>query len=151
VALYFENSIQKQDWPLLASAAADVDRVEQAGAKLIVESRRGVSVDWRGPVMVDGRLWPFASDTAVLLARGMHTIEPAAKRPPLRVLKFNGELQSASVTPDSVEFAYHSEARAMAKLDHAIQKLEIDGLQVKPEMAGDVLILPRGQHLVNVN
>jgi hypothetical protein len=93
VALYFENSILREDWPLLASAAADVDRVEQAGAKLVVESQRGVSVDWRGGATVDGRLWPFASETAVLLPRGMHAIEPSPQSAPLRVVDFNGARQ----------------------------------------------------------
>ncbi|HUA86590.1 MAG TPA: hypothetical protein VMB85_22180 [Bryobacteraceae bacterium] len=151
VALYFENSIQRQDWPLLASAASDVDRVEQTGSKLVVESHRGVSVDWRGAATVDGQLWPFASGTGVLLPSGMHAIEPSPKSSPLRVLDFNGDLSAASVVAGGIEFAYQSETRAMAKLDHPVKKLEIDGVEVKPEMAGEVLILPRGQHLVDLN
>jgi hypothetical protein len=151
VALYFENSILRQDWPLLASAAAEVDRVEQTGSKLVIESRRGVAVDWRGPATVDGRAWPFANDSAILLPNGMHAIEPSPKKSALRVLEFNGDLKSASVTAEGIEFAYQSEARAMARLEHPIKKLEIDGVEVKPEMSGDVLILPRGQHLVDVN
>ena len=75
VALYFENSIAKQDWPLLASAASTVDRVEQAGGKLVVDSLRGAGIPWKGPAMVDGRQWPFANDTTVWLPRGMHAIE----------------------------------------------------------------------------
>ena len=151
VALYFENSILKQDWPLLASAAAEVDRAEQTGSKLVVESKRGVTVDWRGGVTVDGRVWPFATETTVLLPAGMHAVEPSPKKAPLRVVEFNGDLRSANVTSEGVEFSYQSETRAMAKLDHPIKKLEIDGVQVKPEIAGEVLILPRGQHLVDLN
>ena len=39
VALYFENSILTPDLPLLASAAANVDKAEQSGSRLVVESR----------------------------------------------------------------------------------------------------------------
>ncbi|HLH41267.1 MAG TPA: hypothetical protein VKX39_19115 [Bryobacteraceae bacterium] len=151
VALYFENSIPRRDWPLLASAAADVDRMERNGSKVIVESRLGVSVDWRGPAMVDGKLWPFAGDDAVLLPRGLHAIEPSLERPPLRIVDFNGDLTAARATADGVEFAYQSETRAMAKPERAIRRLEIDGMEAKPQMAGEILMLPRGQHLVNLN
>ena len=49
-----------------------------------------------------------------------------------------------------IEFAYQSSARAMARLEHPPRKLEIDGAEQKPEFAGEVLMLPRGQHLVTV-
>ncbi len=150
VALYFENSIAKQDWPLLASAASTVDRVEKVGGKLVVESLRGAGIPWHGPAMVDGRLWPFANDSTVWLPRGMHAIEAAEKQPPNRLLDFNGDLRSASAIAGGIEFAYQSSARAMARLERAPRKLEIDGAESKPEFAGEILILPRGQHLVTV-
>ena len=150
VALYFENSILRQDWGLLASSASTVDRVERSGKKLVVESRQGAAIDWQGPAKVDGGLWPVANDAEVLVPRGAHAIEPAAGRPPLRMLDFTGELKSAAVIPDGIEFAYQSSARAMAKLERAPQRVEIDGVVVRPQIAGSVLILPRGQHLVTV-
>ena len=150
VALYFENSIAKQDWPLLASAASTVNRVEKVGGKLVVDSLRGAGIPWHGPAMVDGRLWPFANDSTVWLPRGMHAIEAAEKQPPNRLLDFNGDLRSASAIAGGIEFAYQSSARAMARLERAPRKLEIDGAESKPEFAGAVLILPRGQHLVTI-
>ncbi len=150
VALYFENSIAKQDWPLLASAASTVDRAEQVGGKLVVASLRGAGIPWTGAAMVDGKLWPFANDTTVWLPRGMHAIERAAKQPPNRLLDFNGDMKSAAVIADGIEFAYQSSARAMARLERVPRKLEIDGAEQKPEFAGGVLMLPRGQHLVTV-
>jgi hypothetical protein len=66
------------------------------------------------------------------------------------MLDFNGELKSAKVISDGLEFAYQSSARAMATLERAPGKVEIDGAEVKPEFAGNVLILPRGQHLVTL-
>ena len=56
----------------------------------------------------------------------------------------------AGITPDGIEFAYQSSARAMALLERAPARLEIDGVQHAPDMAGNVLLLPRGQHLVSL-
>jgi len=156
VALYSENSIANPDLALLASAASTVDRAEQAGGKLVIESRRGVSVKWAGSALVDGRLWPvvngsnLSNGSAILLPRGMHAIEPSAKAPALRLIDFNGELQSAAALEDGIEFAYRSSSRAMAQLERAPRKVEIDGVEAHPQMAGGVLLLPRGQHLVTI-
>jgi hypothetical protein len=57
----------------------------------------------------------------------------------------------AAVTPQGIEFAYQSTARAMALLEHAPAKLEIDGVEHIPDMDGNVLLLPRGQHLVRLS
>ena len=155
VALYFENSIARVDWPLLASAASTVTRAERSGPKLIVDSLRGAGVPWKGAAAVDGKPWPFADDTTVWLPAGMHAIEPAfpagnsdAKPPAMRVLDFNGRLKSAGESASGIEFAYQSNARAMALLDRAPARMELDGAETPPKMAGNVLILPRGQHVV---
>src|SRR6202022_2857687 len=58
VALYFENSILSPDLPLLSSAAANVDKAEQEGSRLTVDSRYGVGIPWQGPALGNGRLWP---------------------------------------------------------------------------------------------
>jgi hypothetical protein len=151
VALYFEYSISRHDLPLLASSAAAVERAGQVNGKLAVESRRGVGVPWIGPALVDGKPWPFASGTTVWLPKGPHAIEPAPQAPPMRVLDFNGDLKMAEATPTGIEFAYQSSARAMAVLERQPGKLEIDGVEQAPNMLGDVLILPRGQHFVTLS
>ena len=150
VALYFENSILAPDLPLLAASASTVDRLETAGVKLVVDSLRGTGIAWQGPALVDGKPWPVASDTTVWLPRGTHSVEHAAQQPSLRLLDFNGELKSAGVVPGGVEFAYQSGARAMVMLDRTPGRLEIDGAEAQPQMAGKVLILPRGQHVVTL-
>jgi hypothetical protein len=150
VALYFENSILSPDLALLSAAASQVDRAETVGGKLVVESRRGAGIPWRGPALVDGKPWPVLNEKTLWLPRGPHSIEAAQKATALRMLDFNGELKSAKVNTDALEFAYQSSARAMATLEQAPRKVEIDGAEVKPEMIGNVLILPRGQHLVTL-
>jgi hypothetical protein len=79
-------------------------------------------------------------------------IEPAdpAQSPSVRVLDFNGDLKMAEVIPQGIEFAYQSSARALALLEHAPSKLEVDGVESVPVMSGNVLVLPRGQHFVTL-
>ena len=148
VALYFENSILRQDWKLLSSAAATVDRVEQTGGKLVIDSRRGAGVPWKGAALVDGKVWPFADDSTVWLPKGAHVVEMSPKAPAARVVAFNGELKSASVVTGGIEFAYQSGARALARMDRLPRRVEIDGVESKVETIGDVVVLPRGQHVV---
>jgi hypothetical protein len=38
----------------------------------------------------------------------------------------------------------------MARLDRAAKRIEIDGAEWHPQIAGEVLLLPRGQHLVTI-
>jgi hypothetical protein len=151
VALYFEYSISRHDLPLLSSAAAGVGNASLTNGKLTVESPRGVGVSWRGPALVDGKPWPFASAATVWLPRGSHTIETAPELPRLRVLDFNGDVIMAATTATGIEFAYQSSARAMAVLDHPPATLEIDGVNQAPQLLGNVLFLPRGQHLVTMS
>jgi len=151
VALYFENSISRVDWPLLSSASSTVERAEGTGTKLVVESSRGALVQWHGSARVDGKLWPVSDGTAIRLPPGSHSIEPATEQPGVRLLDFNGELKSARALADGIEFAYQSNSRALVRLANPPRRMEIDGAENRPRMAGDVLILPRGQHLVVVS
>ena len=150
VALYFENSILPSDWNLLGAASAAVDRAEQAGSKLTIQSRRETGVTWPGPALVDGKLWPVTDGSTVWLPLGTHSVEPSPDLPPLRITAFNGELKSAAASASGVEFAYRSSARALASLDRIPARVEIDGIQVQPQFEGQVLLLPRGQHLVTL-
>ena len=148
VALYFENSILPPDWALLGASGTAVDRSEQTGSKLTIQSRRGIGVSWQGPSLVNGKLWPVSDGSTVWLPAGAHSIEPSPDLPSLRITAFNGELKSAASTPSGIEFAYRSSARALASLDRIPSRVEIDGVTVQPQFEGQVLILPRGQHLV---
>ncbi len=155
VALYFENSILPQDWPHIASAGAAVSRVERSGGVLVIESPHGAGVRWKGAARVDGRLWPAADEETVWLPPGAHSIQSASEQPPVRLLDFNGELNSASVARNRLEFAYQSASRAIAILDQPPVRQEIDGAPapldaIATDRGRYVILLPRGQHLVSL-
>jgi hypothetical protein len=151
VALYFENSIAPVDLPLLASAAAIVERAESEDGKLTVESHRGVGVAWTGPALVDGRPWPVRSETTLWLPPGVHGLEASLTDPALHLTDLNAELRSASAIPGGLEFAYQSSARALAVFDRPITSVEIDGEPMEGTLGSKLLNLPRGQHIVTVS
>jgi hypothetical protein len=152
VALYFENSLVPADLKLLPSAAATVTRIENIGPKLLVESAAGVGVPWKGPAIVDGQPWPATDGETLWLPAGTHAVSAAAPRSGPNVTDLNADLKAArAVGANGLEFSYQSGARAIAILDRAPQRVEIDGVAGAPAMAGPrTLLLPRGQHIVKV-
>jgi len=149
VALYFENSILTPDLAFLPAAAANVDKIDIAGGKLIVQSKAGVGIPWSGPATVNGKLWPVRSEQTLWLPPGACAIAAAPKDAPLRVLDFNGLVRSATVTGKGVELAYENSSRAIAVLNARPTRVEVDGVALA-DVAGTVLTLPRGQHLVSI-
>ena len=152
VALYFENSILSPDLALLPASAAVVSRAETVGGKLMVDSPHGVALRWPGSAMVDGLPWPVENGALIFLPAGAHSVEAGAASGGLQVTYFNGELTSAqAVGPGLVELSYRSSARAFAMLNRKPARVEIDGADTAPDLAGaNTLMLPRGQHLVTI-
>jgi hypothetical protein len=137
--------------PLLPAAAASVSRVERSGEKVTLDSPRGVGVPWTGAAMVDGKPWPVVSDSTVWLARGAHSIQPSTVKVALRLIDLNAELRDALVTPSGLVFTYQSNARALATFDQLPSKIEIDGMAATPQVSGNTMMLPSGQHTVIVS
>jgi hypothetical protein len=151
VALYFENSLLPPDLKLLPSAAAAVSRIETMGTKTIVESATGVGIPWKGPALVDGQAWAAVDADTVWLPAGAHSVEAATKPLKLHLVRLNGDLKAARMAGGVMEFSYQSSARAIAILDAAPRRMQIDGVEEVPQFAGPVtILLPRGQHVVTM-
>lgn len=155
VALYFESSILKPDWPLLAYAAANAEKLKLEPGRAHIKTQRGVGLRWEGPAKVNGGAWPAYHDGWLWLPPGEHTIEPSEAAPPLRLVEFNGELKSALVTGDGLIFSYECKSRALAAFSKPVKRLEIDHRPVEPKLwvfeETWILVLPPGQHLVSVS
>ena len=147
VALYFENSIEKQDLSLLP-VAANTAKVQAEGIDgLEVETSEPTRVAWQGPVEVDGKPWPLQSHDFVLVPCGRHRLTTGFQQPAVAVSDFNGEVQSASQGGQSTELAYSSRSRAIAVLGSPVSAIEVDGREypVSPSV-----LLPPGQHVVTL-
>ena len=152
VALYFENSLLPPDLQLLPAAAASVSRIEHMGPKTVIDSSGGAGIAWKGGAKVDGQIWPAQDDDTLWLPAGPHAVEPAPRPAGPRLLHLNGDLKAARVVDaQTLEFTYQSASRAIAILSRAPVKLQIDGVDETPKLAGPVtLLLPRGQHVVTL-
>ncbi len=150
VALYFENSLMKEDLPFLPSAASSVTRFEQSGNQLKIDSKRGVGVPWTGPALVDGHIWPVGNADTVWLPPGPHTVEPGKQPAAAHLVDLNATLKAASANADGFEFAYDSNSRALARFDRLPKSMQIDGAQSTPVFVDSTLVLPRGQHIVTL-
>jgi hypothetical protein len=145
VALYFENSIEKQDLKLLPAAASTAQVSSTGVDELEIEASEPTRVAWQGPVDVDGKPWPLQSRTFVLAPCGRHRLNTGVQQPGIRIADFNGELESASAGSHSVELAYNSRSRAIAVLAAPVSEIEVDGQKYPVSLS---VLLPAGQHVV---
>jgi hypothetical protein len=149
VALYFENSLEKQDLTLLPAAATTATAAAPAPGQLQVEAPEPTRVAWQGPVSLDGKLWPFQSDRFVIAPSGKHTLAPAAGHPAVTISDFNGDIRSAAANPAGIDLAYASRSRAVALLGSPVSAIEVDGSpfwKAGSQNPASVL-LPSGQHV----
>ncbi len=145
VALYFENSIEKQDLRLLPAAASTANVQAMGIDELDVVASEPTRVAWQGPVEMDGKTWPLQSRNFVLTPCGKHRLTPGVEQPAVTITDFNGQVQSAMVANHSVELAYTNRSRAIAVLASPVSAIELDG---QPYPVSTSVLLPAGQHLV---
>ncbi|MBY0502642.1 MAG: hypothetical protein K2X03_01950 [Bryobacteraceae bacterium] len=148
VALYFERSILPPDYPLLASASA-VKPKRLGGNRF--EAERPFGLAHSGALTVNGEPWPVTDGEIAWLPAGKLAIAPATRLPEFRLLDLNAELLAASARRDGIDFAYRSNARALAQFSAPLTGLEIDGQPVTPtwiDQPKGVIALPAGQHRV---
>lgn len=151
VALYFENSIGKQDLPLLPAAAstAHISAAENGGFE--ITSRDLTRVDYHSPAAVDGRVWPVQGGNWVLLPSGTHRLT-SGTLPAVALADFNGDLRSGFARPNSSAVSYISKTRAIAVLGSPVASIKVDGVPfAEAEPAGKAILLPAGEHLVEFN
>ena len=80
VALYFENSLEKQDLALLPVSATTAHVYEEKGGAQDVNAAECARIAWHGLADVDGKAWPVQNDQAVLMPIGKHRLTLGSKR-----------------------------------------------------------------------
>lgn len=149
VALYFENSLERQDLRLIPAAATTAKFSKESGGVFKVEAAEDTRIAWSGPVTLDGKPWPVENGKSVLTPAGKHTLEATATRPAVSIADFNGEIRTAAAASDRADLSYTSRSRAVAVLGSPASSIELDGSPFsKNAAAGASILLPAGQHLV---
>ncbi|MBV8068607.1 MAG: hypothetical protein JO270_01780 [Acidobacteriaceae bacterium] len=152
VALYVENSLEKQDLGLLPVAASLARMQQTSDGAIEIESPGQVRVLSNGLANVDGKPWPVQSSDSILVPFGQHTLTPAAAKPAVTIIDFNGEVRSAVVSNNETDIAYVSGSRAIAVLERPVSLIEVDGEIYRKSEAAQIsqsIILPSGQHVVS--
>jgi hypothetical protein len=151
VAIYFENSIEKQDLALLPSAATAATVTGGANGELDITAADATRIVWQGPALLDGRTWPLQSTRFILAPAGKHRLSPGTVAPPVTIADFNGSIRSAFVSTNSVTVAYTSASRAIATLGSPASSIDVDG---SPFWKADGphtqswFLFPSGQHVL---
>ncbi|MDQ2711227.1 MAG: hypothetical protein M3Y24_03145 [Acidobacteriota bacterium] len=149
VALYFENSLEKQDLSLLPASAATA-RIEEKGPDAMdVSATEATRIAWQGPAEIDGKTWPIQDNESVLAPAGKHRLSTGTAKPTLIIRDFNGEVRSALAGKGRVDIAYESRTRAIALLGTPVSAIDIDGEPFKKTTSGESVLLPSGQHVVS--
>jgi hypothetical protein len=151
VALYFENSLEKQDLELLPAAATPARVLKSSIDEMEIDGPGASRILWQGPAELDGKPWPVRNASFVLAPRGRHRLGVGTTAPAIELADFNGTIQSVVSGADRVELAYAQRNRAIAILATAVSKIEVDGAPYPvPDalQAGASILLPGGQHIV---
>lgn len=154
VALYFENSIPVQDWPLLGAALAQPKSIRRESGRTIIDSPTPIGLRWQGPASVNGSLWPVTAGGVLWLPPGRSVVEPSSQEAPVRILDLNAALRSAAVRGTGLEFSYEAPSRALVRLNRMPVQILLDGVPTEPKVwvfdEDWILVLPKGQHLVSL-
>jgi hypothetical protein len=131
----------------------------------LVESKEAIILNapglWQN-YQVNGRIWPGWGESSVFMPAGKYRISPIERRFQLmdksaldiRLLRFSGDMESLTPTPQGFEFTYDSTLRTFALLNREPHDIQIDGgkIDVRPvAYAGNWnLRLPSGRHRVEI-
>ena len=151
VALYFENSLEKQDLSILPAAATTAQVTQPSPDELEVNASGMTRIDWQGLVEIDGKQWPIQNDKTVLVPSGKHYLRAGIATPAVTLADFNGQIRSATTTAHGLDLSYTSATRAIVLLGSPVSSIELDGSAYWTAVKGDTetsILLPAGQHLL---
>jgi len=148
VALYIENSLPASDLALLSAAASEFQKAEWVGSRLVVTSKPGGGVRWKGAATVDGHAWPVQNQGTIWLPPGPHTVERTSDAHDFRVLSLTGTLTGADYRNQAVQFSYDTEGRTIARFNKPLAGITVDGAAFPFTRAALSVLLPRGKHSV---
>jgi len=152
VALYFENSLEKQDLALLPAAANTASAAIDGAGVLTLDAAQPTRVSWQGAVEMDGMLWPVQNARTILAPAGKHTFEASALQAGVTIADFNGDIRTAQVAAGRADISYGSKSRAIAVFDSVVSRVEVDEapfLEVKAGERLNSVLLPAGEHRVS--
>ncbi len=165
VALYSEGTIPYQDMELLSRVMAHTVEVDTLSNSWTVAS--GIPVILKAPgqwqnYRVDHQIWPGWGKDSIVMPPGDHRITPFKPRFRLvdtsaldmRLLRFNGDMETLGPNKQGFGFTYNSMTRALAMLNREPHDILVDGASYGghafPYAGYWNVRLPSGSHRVDV-
>lgn len=148
--IYAENFIDPTDLALLGASASLARVIQQNTEDIEIDSPEPTRLLWQGAAALDGQAWPVQDDHYLLIPGGHHRITKSAEDTPLKLLDFNGQIQSVTVSKTEVDIAYRSRTRALVAFDKHVAVIEVDGAPFWKVGQTSCMsaVLPAGQHLL---
>lgn len=165
VALYSEGTIPYQDMELLSRVMAHSAEVDTHSNSWAVTSKTSLILKAPGKwqnYRVDGQIWPGWGKDTVIMPPGDHQITPFKPRFRLvdtsaldmRLLRFNGDMDTLGPNKQGFGFSYDSMTRALAMLNREPHDILVDGVSYGgysfPYAGYWNVRLPSGKHRVDV-
>jgi uncharacterized protein YdaL len=166
VVIYAESSINPQDLPLMAYAAAGTARLEHLGnGSYRISSPLSVTLDLQTDgrlAIVDGEPRTAVSPGKFLIPAGTHVVRTDVTDPKMfsmqpfhaSLVSITGSLLYAREQERGVDFGYDARSRCLVTLTHAPVSLLVDGraapLQVLKGSNRYAVMLPPGKHDVQI-
>ncbi len=147
VALYFEASLQPEDLPLLAPAAARLRSWRREGSAVHLDLAAPAWIAVSGPVLLDGVLWPIQRAGEVLVPSGTHELRPASAQAPFTWDAANLGLEGLEAREGTWLLRYSSRTQAWISSAQPFAVTLVNGQKKTARLAPGgrwIVSLPRG-------
>lgn len=154
VAIYSEFTVPPLDMDLLPFVMGSDVEITPAGGGYVLKSKKPFQLFWHGRdtrPRLNGRPWPFSTETSLSVPSGVHRLDFAARSPfsfqglEHRIL-LDADILDIEVAKDRVKLVYDSPLAALLSFNRPLDRIELDGREVRAGDGDLSLRLPRGRH-----
>jgi len=154
VAVYSEFTVPPLDMDLLPFVMGSDVEIAPAGGSYMLKSKKPFQLFWNGrntAPRLNGRPWPFSAETSLSVPSGVHRLEFAAKRPfgfqglEHRIL-LDADILDIEMAKDKVKLVYDSPLAVLLSFNRPLERIELDGREIRAGDGDSSLRLPRGRH-----
>jgi uncharacterized protein YdaL len=162
VAIYAENTVEPEDWPVVGSALARPAEVTVHESSVEVDSPLPVFLNspQARAYSLDGQTWP-AESGGVLIPSGHHRLLAASalglrmfRAPSAQFQSLSCDLLDADVMSTGLVLRYTSPGRAAIVLTQRPEEILVDGHRTSIPVNGRgdewVILAPRGEHRLEI-
>ncbi|MBN2199324.1 MAG: hypothetical protein JW747_05680, partial [Candidatus Aminicenantes bacterium] len=154
VAIYSEFTVPPLDMDILPFVMGSDVEVEPEGRGYRLEAGKPFQLSWNGRdsnPRLDGRPWPFATETTLSVPSGIHRLDFIPKNS----LGFQGlehrilleaDIENIKAEGNTIGLDYESPQATPLSFNRPLERIELDGRELRADDGDLSLLLPRGRH-----